>query len=71
MKTPDLKHCPFCRYKHPTLHYSGTTGTYKIACPNCQTTFCNDCTAGRDRSEEKTVEAWNRRANDERDRIPG
>ena len=61
----ELKPCPFCGYKHPTMTYSGFTDIYMVNCPNCQIVFRRDCTAGRDRNKEKVAEAWNRRATDE------
>ena len=62
-----LKPCPFCGYEHPLMRYNGYTAIYAIECPNCQTVFRNDFTAGRDQSKEKTAEAWNRRAAHARD----
>ena len=57
-----LNACPFCGYEHPTMVYSAYFGTYMVKCPNCQTFFGKDCTAGSDKSKERTVETWNSRA---------
>lgn len=62
---PEIKPCPFCGNKSPMLYYSSYTDSYSIHCPQCQSYWRLDCTAGRDRSNAKTIAAWNRRAADD------
>ena len=60
-----LKPCPHCGDEFPVLRHFGSTDTYAIQCNHCQTLFSLDCTGGHDRDKDKTIEAWNRRADDE------
>lgn len=55
----ELKPCPFCGYEHPAMTMN-SIGVY-ISCPNCQTKFRCDCTAGHDYDRNKTIKRWNRR----------
>ena len=58
----ELKPCPFCGYDHPNIKHQYYSDTYYVHCVNCQSNFSLDCTSGRYKSEEKTKEAWNKRA---------
>lgn len=60
-----LKPCPFCGDEFPVIRFFKSTGTYAIQCNHCQTMFSMDCAAGRDRSKEVTIAAWNRRTGKE------
>ncbi|RNC62775.1 MAG: hypothetical protein AWM53_01994 [Candidatus Dichloromethanomonas elyunquensis] len=57
----ELKTCPFCGNEHVTI--TQNYGYWHIGCPQCQTAFENDGTCGRNKDKEKTIAAWNRRAN--------
>jgi uncharacterized CHY-type Zn-finger protein len=54
-----LKPCPFCGNEHPLIK-SDSYGV-EISCPNCQTKFRCDCTAGHDFNKDETVRRWNKR----------
>ena len=58
-----LKPCPFCGNEFPTLTKC-YGNIYIVACPQCQTYFGCDCTAGHDRSKEETIARWNSRVNE-------
>lgn len=67
----ELKPCPFCGHKHPSLERQGWNipaegdgyqwvDMFKVVCVQCVAqTFSY-------RAEELAIEAWNRRASDER-----
>lgn len=58
-----MKPCPFCGNEFPTIEKYYYGDIYRVACPQCQTYFGCDCTAGHDKSKEKTIERWNTRVN--------
>lgn len=65
MSEPKLKPCPFCGYEFPTLLFSNSGGFYFVTCENCDTKF--RLGAGKkERIKERIVDAWNRRAHDEK-----
>ena len=63
--TNDLKPCPFCGSKDVGV-YEDIYGNYAniLKCVLCRT--CNCRTSAR-RNENEVVEAWNRRAEDEKE----
>lgn len=58
----DLKPCPFCGSKNVTI-IEGVTNFFEkinyVLCRSCQ------CRGASSRFEERAVEVWNRRVNDE------
>lgn len=71
MKTPDLKPCPFCGGKAITSEEAGINPRI----PGCGWVGCQCCrvfmeyTHG-DKGKKLAIDAWNRRANDESERVP-
>ncbi|RGO72624.1 hypothetical protein DXB04_31470 [Enterocloster bolteae] len=57
-----LEPCPFCGNEFPTITKC-YGNIYRVACPQCQTYFGCDCTAGHDESKEETMARWNSREN--------
>lgn len=63
----ELKPCPFCGNKWPTITYNSYSDSFDFACPNCD--FKGGFGYGSasvhygstERAREKAVEAWNRR----------
>ncbi len=63
-----LKPCPFCGNAFPVIRPSAvcvSLSIIKIYCPTCDTYFMLGSHGGNEYSEEKTVAAWNRRAEKE------
>ncbi len=60
----ELKPCPFCGNEHPTLIYQRSLALYKIHCPMCDIYFRLGA-GGKENIEERIVEAWNRRRENE------
>lgn len=62
---PELKPCPFCGGKAKLHHkYEMMTGYSYIYCTRCRTEtekFAQSCSHS---SDEKAIEAWNRRVSD-------
>lgn len=54
-----LKPCPFCGNEFMTMRKQNSF--CYVCCPQCQTEFSCDCTAGRNQNEDATRAAWNRR----------
>lgn len=54
-----LSPCPFCGNEHPLIKQNSYG--VEISCPNCQTIFRCDCTAGHNMFVEDTIKHWNRR----------
>nr|DAG70106.1 MAG TPA: restriction alleviation protein [Caudoviricetes sp.] len=60
----ELKPCPFCGNKFPTITETQTEGV-RIKCQYCEIEFTRDFYQHRgELGRKRTIEAWNRRAND-------
>ena len=60
-----LKPCPFCGYAFPVIRPAAVSvkqSIIRIYCPACGTRFMLDGNGGDEYDLEKTVAAWNRRA---------
>lgn len=56
----ELKPCPFCGYENAGVQ-KASSGRFYVSCVNCDITF--EIGAGeKQRIRERTVDAWNRRA---------
>ena len=60
----ELKPCPFCGNGHPILLINMYEGV-RIKCPNCEIQFTRDFYHHRgELGKLRTIEAWNRRADE-------
>lgn len=61
MSEVKLLPCPFCGNEHPIVQFKSSVNLYQIHCPQCQSIFKKDCTAGNDTKKESLIKAWNTR----------